>query len=63
MMREKIADWGMLLAGVLFLAASLLPIFDDRPMNAAFLAIGVVFLILGAARARKRAQGGDPPPG
>ena len=57
---RKIAPAGFFLAGVLFVVAALIPTFRGQPMNAAFLAIGIVFAILGMVTWRKVA--GSPPP-
>lgn len=58
---RKIAPLGFLLAAVLFMIAAILPTFSDKPMNSAFLPIGIVFGILGAAAWRKSNQ--PLPPG
>lgn len=46
--RERlIAPLGFALAGIMFLIAALIPLAKDRPINATFIPLGVVFLILG----------------
>ena len=50
---RKIAPLGFLLAGVLFLAAAVIPTFRGQPLNAAFLPLGIVFGILGLVTWRK----------
>lgn len=56
MAQPKVAVWGFALAGVLNLIAALIPLLRGRSMNVVFFAAGVVFLILAAALAKKRAE-------
>ena len=50
---RKIAPLGFLLAGVLFLVAAVVPTFRGQPLNATFLPLGVVFIVLGFIMWRK----------
>jgi hypothetical protein len=62
MAQPKIAVWGFLLTGVLFVVAALIPLVRGGSLNATFLALSVVFFILGAAVAKKnRASDSSPP--
>lgn len=52
--RERlIAPFGFIAAGLLFWVAALVPLAKGRPLNAAFIPVGVVFFILGAALWKK----------
>ncbi len=42
-----------LVAAVLFLLAALIPVFSGQALNATFLALAVVFFVLGIAKRRK----------
>lgn len=57
---RKIAPLGFFLAGVLFVVAAILPTLKGRPLNAAFLPIGIVFAILGGI-AWSKSKGPEPP--
>ena len=59
MARIEFGGLGFLIAGVLFLIAALGPLLRQEPANATFLALGVVFLVLGYIRRRRS---GPPPP-
>jgi hypothetical protein len=50
----KLVVWGFLLAGLLMVGAAILPVLRGQEVNAAFLAIGAVWLILGAAIVKRR---------
>jgi hypothetical protein len=63
MAQPKIAMWGFVLAGVLFVAAALMPMVRGGTLNATFLALSVVFFILGAAVAKKGRPTDSNPPG
>lgn len=58
MVKGNLASIGFLLAAVLFVIAWTVPTFAGRSRNAAFLAVAVVFFILGLAARRKS---GKPP--
>jgi hypothetical protein len=51
MARRLIAAVGFLLAGFLLLAAAVVRLAQDQPLNATFLGVGAAFLGLGAALA------------
>ena len=46
MAQPRIAAWGFAFAGVMFFLAALIPLFLGRSLNAVFLPLGLVFLIL-----------------
>jgi hypothetical protein len=50
----KLVVWGFILAGLLMIGAAILPVFRGGGLNAAFLAIGALWLILGAAIWKKK---------
>jgi hypothetical protein len=52
--QPKVAAWGFVVAGVLFLTAGVLPAVRGGTFQPTFLAVGVVFLVIGAAAARAR---------
>lgn len=60
---KKIAPAAFLLAAVLFFAVALIPLARGKELNATFLPLGVVFLVLGAAVRKKLGEGGpgEPP--
>jgi hypothetical protein len=58
--RERlIAPVGFCLAAVLFMFAAIVPTFDGRPLNAAFVPLAIVFGIFGVVAWRKAKR---PPP-
>ncbi|MBM5812123.1 MAG: hypothetical protein FJ191_09185 [Gammaproteobacteria bacterium] len=57
---RKVAPLGFLLAAVLFVVAALLPLASRRPVHATFLAVAILFGIIGAVAWRK--SGSQPPP-
>ena len=52
MAQKRVVAAAFFLASVLFFVVALLPLGGGRGPNAAFLALGVVFLIIGGAQAR-----------
>ena len=50
----KLVVWGFILAGLLMISAAILPLLKGGELNAAFLAIGALWLILGAAIRKKK---------
>ncbi|MGH9787199.1 MAG: hypothetical protein ACRD4U_00675 [Candidatus Acidiferrales bacterium] len=52
----KLVVWGFLFAGLLMIAAAIIPVFKGQEVNAAFLAIGALWLILGAAIRKKKSS-------
>ena len=62
MAQPKTAVWGFLLIGVLFVVVALIPLMRGGSLNATFLAVSVVFFILGAAVAKKHRASDSPPP-
>lgn len=60
--RERlIAPLGFIAAGVLFLVAAVVPLAKGRPVNAAFIPVGVIFFVLGAALLKKVKSDSAPP--
>jgi hypothetical protein len=59
---RKIAPAGFFLAGVLFFVAAIIPAFKGRPLNPAFIPVGVVFAVLGIVTWRKVHRSGSLPP-
>jgi hypothetical protein len=59
---RMIAPFGFGLAGVLFFIAAVMPALRGESLNAAFLAVGVIFLVLGIGIWRRTSRGpGEPP--
>jgi hypothetical protein len=54
MTARRTVVWLYWIAALLFLAVALLPIARGDNLNATFLALAVVFFILGMAKARRR---------
>jgi hypothetical protein len=50
---SRLAPFLFILAGALFEIVAIMPRFRGERMNATFLALGVVFLILGIAKLRR----------
>lgn len=59
MAQRILATWGFIVAGVLFLIAALIPVIRGGNLKPVNFVLAVVFLMLGAAAARKRR--GDGP--
>ena len=57
----RIVPVSLVVSSMLFLVAALKPVMADRPVNAAFLAIGVLCLILGIATWKKGGNRAVPP--
>lgn len=53
MKRETRGIWMFLGVGVLSIIVGLMPVLRGRPMNVTFFAVGVVWLIIAAAVAKK----------
>lgn len=53
----KLVVWGFVLAGLVMLAAALLPALKGGEVNGAFLAIGMLWLILALAIRKKKSTG------
>jgi hypothetical protein len=60
---RMIAPLGFGLAAVFFFIAAIKPAFQGGSLNAAFLAVGVIFLVLGIGTWRRTSRGPDEPPG
>jgi len=52
----KLVVWGFVLAGLLMIAAAVLPALKGREVNPTFLAIGALWLILGLALRKKKSS-------
>jgi hypothetical protein len=61
MAQPKVAVWAFVLAGVLFVVAAVIPLLRGGELNATFLALSVVWFILGAAAAKKNRTDSAPP--
>ncbi len=61
MAQPKIAVWGFVAAGILFMVAAFVPVLRGGTMNAVFFPVGVVFLILAAAINKNRGPTDSPP--
>ena len=59
---QKIVPVGFGLAGVLFIIAAAISALKGKGFNAAYFSLGVLFLILGLAIARKSGGSGTAPP-
>jgi len=51
----KLVVWGFILAGLVMIAAAILPSLKGQEVNAAFLAIGALWLILGIGIRKRKA--------
>lgn len=60
MLKNIIGKWGLLIAGILFLIAAIIPFVGGETVKVSFFVIGVALLVAGAAIARKRRA--DTPP-
>jgi hypothetical protein len=52
----KFAAWGFVVAGILFLVAALQPALRGGALNLTFLALAVVFVVIGRAAARTQRE-------
>jgi succinate-acetate transporter protein len=62
MAQSRVAVWAFLLAAVLFLVVAFTPIVRGGSLNATFLALAVVFFVLGIGVARKNRRPESRPP-
>lgn len=62
MTRPKIIVGLFAFAGVLFLIAALIPMLRSGPVNAGFVPLGIIFVILAVAVARRNRAPSAPPP-
>lgn len=53
MKRETLVAWMFPLVAVLSFIAAFLPVLRGRPMNVTFLAVGVIWLVVAAAAAKR----------
>lgn len=60
MFKNVVGKWGVLIVGILFLIAAIVPYAEGQTVKVSFFVIGIAFLVIGAAIARKRR--GDTPP-
>lgn len=49
-----VGKWGFLIAGILFLIAAIMPFAEGQTVKVSFFVIGIAFLVIGTAIARKR---------
>lgn len=54
MLKDFLARWGFVIAGILFFVAGVMPLAEGQPFKAGAFTIGIVFLANGAAIARRR---------
>jgi LPXTG-motif cell wall-anchored protein len=54
MLKTIIEKWGVLIAGILFLIAALIPLVEGETVKVSFFVIGIALLVVGTAIARKR---------
>lgn len=60
MKRETVAAWMFPLVAVIAFIAAFMPVVKGRPMNVTFFAVGVIWLVIAAATAkRKRKKSGN----
>lgn len=57
---RKVAPLGFLLAAALFIVAALLPLARQQAVNVAFLAVAILFGIIGGVAWRKSGSGQPP---
>jgi hypothetical protein len=62
MSTPKSVAWLYWFAALLFLAAALVPIARGENLNATFLVVAIVFLILGIGKAKRSENHKDAPP-
>ena len=60
MLKDFLARWGFSIAGILFLAAGVMPLAEGQPFKAGLFIIGITFLAIGAPIARK-GRAANPP--
>ena len=56
-MQKRIATWGFVFAGAMFLIAGLVPMIGGSDLNITFFILGIVFLILGAGVVKRSRAG------
>lgn len=59
MLKNIIGKWGLIIAGILFLIAAIIPFVEGETVKVSFFIIGIALLVIGSAIARKRR--GDTP--
>ena len=60
MFKNFLRKWGFLTAGILFLIAALIPLAEGQAVTVSFFVIGIAFLVIGSAIARKKPTDGPP---
>jgi uncharacterized membrane protein HdeD (DUF308 family) len=60
MLKTIIEKWGVLIAGILFLIAALIPLVEGETVKVSFFVIGIALLVVGTAIARKRRADTSP---
>lgn len=53
-MQSFLARWGFVIAGAVFLLATLVPLVTDRALNVPFFVLAMVFLVIGSKSAGRR---------
>jgi len=59
-MQLLLAKWGFVIAGLVFFFVALAPLVTSGTLNVTVFVLAIVFLVLGAAIARKSASGSPP---
>ncbi len=54
MLKNIIGKWGLLIAGILFLIAAIIPFVGGETVKVSFFVIGIALLVAGVAIARRR---------
>jgi succinate-acetate transporter protein len=62
MTQNRAGVWLFGVATLLAFVAALLPLLKGERLNVTFMSVGVVFLVLTAAAAKKDRSSGNPPP-
>jgi succinate-acetate transporter protein len=60
MTQRIVARWSFIVAGIVFLVVAVAPLVRGGALKPVFFVLAMVFLVLGAAMARRRKSG--PPP-
>ena len=57
-MAKLMGVWGFIIAGILFLLASLMPVFRGEALNTTLLILAIAFLLLGTITVRNAKKAG-----
>jgi VIT1/CCC1 family predicted Fe2+/Mn2+ transporter len=53
MSKKSIAQWGFLIAGILFLFAAIIPYLGGESVRVSYFVVGIALLLVGKLRARR----------